>query len=166
MPETVSFAELYRTYFPAATGLARSLTRDEHAAEDIAAEGLLRIWRHWEAGRVTHPWGYIRRTVINEAITRGGKRAREQEAATRYRPRADARFEDAVDDRDLVRQLFDQLPPRQRQILELRFLEDLSERETALRLGISVGGVKSSASRGLARLRAGEHAPRAAAAVG
>ena len=46
------------------------------------------------------------------------------------------------------------LPERQRAIVVLRYLQDLSEADTARALGISVGAVKSGASRGLARLRA------------
>jgi len=45
------------------------------------------------------------------------------------------------------------LPGRQRQVLVLRFVEDLSEQATSGALGCSVGTVKSTASRGLARLR-------------
>jgi len=45
------------------------------------------------------------------------------------------------------------LPSRQRAILVLRYLQDLSESQTAAALGISVGAVKSGASRGLGRLR-------------
>jgi RNA polymerase sigma factor (sigma-70 family) len=159
MSRPESFDDVYRTYFPAAAELARSLTRDRAAADDIAAEGLLRIWPHWEAGVISQPRSYIRRTVVNEAISRSRRRAREQYATSRYRPAAGSAFEDAIGDRELVGQLLDQLPPRQRQILELRFLEDLSERETALRLGVSVGAVKSGTSRALARLRtsAGAH---------
>jgi RNA polymerase sigma factor (sigma-70 family) len=46
-----------------------------------------------------------------------------------------------------------QLPPRQRAVLVLRYWEQLSETETAQVLGCSLGTVKSSASRGLTRLR-------------
>jgi DNA-directed RNA polymerase specialized sigma24 family protein len=38
-------------------------------------------------------------------------------------------------------------------VLVLRYFEDLSEAQTALMLGCSVGTVKSQAARGLARLR-------------
>lgn len=156
MSDIDSFAEIYRDYFPAAARLARSLTRDGHAADDIAAEGLLRVWRHWEAGAVRQPWGYIRKTVHNETITRARKSVREQALVNRCEAPTEARFEDAVANREVVRNLLGQLPPRQREILELRFLEDLSERETARRLGVSTGAVKSGASRALARLRASE----------
>jgi RNA polymerase sigma factor (sigma-70 family) len=46
------------------------------------------------------------------------------------------------------------LPPRQRAVLVLRYFEDLSESETAEALQCSIGTVKSSASRALARLQA------------
>jgi DNA-directed RNA polymerase specialized sigma24 family protein len=45
------------------------------------------------------------------------------------------------------------LPPRQRAVIVARYWEQLSEAETAVVLGCSVGSVKASASRGLQRLR-------------
>ncbi len=45
------------------------------------------------------------------------------------------------------------LPAQQRRVIVLRFLHDLSENAVAAELGLPVGTVKSSASRGLAALR-------------
>jgi RNA polymerase sigma factor (sigma-70 family) len=44
------------------------------------------------------------------------------------------------------------LPPRQREVLVLRYWSDLSEADIADALGISRGTVKSTASRGLEAL--------------
>src|SRR5258706_265154 len=60
---------------------------------------------------------------------------------------------DAVHLRLALIQGLAQLPPRQRAVLVLRYWEQLSESEAADMLGCSLGTVKSSASRGLARLR-------------
>jgi len=45
------------------------------------------------------------------------------------------------------------LSPRQRAVLVLRYFDDLTEADTAVALGISVGTVKSHARDGLERLR-------------
>jgi RNA polymerase sigma factor (sigma-70 family) len=57
-------------------------------------------------------------------------------------------------DRDLLWRALGRLPARQRAVLVLRYFEDLSEHQVAEALGVSVGTVKSQASRALAHLRA------------
>jgi RNA polymerase sigma factor (sigma-70 family) len=58
-----------------------------------------------------------------------------------------------VDLRDVLVRLLLQLPPRQRAVIVLRYWEQRTEAEAAELLGCSVGTVKSTTSRGLARLR-------------
>lgn len=58
-----------------------------------------------------------------------------------------------MDDRDALARLLAVLPQRQRTVVVLRYYTDLSEQQTADTLGISVGAVKSAASRGLDALR-------------
>jgi RNA polymerase sigma factor (sigma-70 family) len=56
-------------------------------------------------------------------------------------------------ERDRLSRALLTLPTKQRRIVVLRHLEGLSEREVADATGVSVGTVKSTASRGIARLR-------------
>jgi RNA polymerase sigma factor (sigma-70 family) len=59
----------------------------------------------------------------------------------------------AVDDRDRLLRALATLPKRTRAALALRYFEDLPDAEIAKIMGCSVSTVKSSVSRGLARLR-------------
>jgi RNA polymerase sigma factor (sigma-70 family) len=58
-----------------------------------------------------------------------------------------------VADADEVRRALASLPPRQRAVLVLRYLDDATEAQVAEILGCSVGTVKSQSARGLAKLR-------------
>jgi RNA polymerase sigma factor (sigma-70 family) len=53
----------------------------------------------------------------------------------------------------VVRTYLDWLPPREREILEFAFLEDLDAREIALRTGLTTGAVRMTKSRAIQRLR-------------
>jgi RNA polymerase sigma-70 factor (sigma-E family) len=131
-------------------------------AEDLVQETLLRVARRWpRVRRMDQPIAYARRILVNLAIDDGKRRSRRRreleppegaplgahadEAATRAFAALDARAE-------LLGALA-VLPPRQRAVLVLRYFEDLSEAQTAQTLDCSVGTVKSTASRGLTRLR-------------
>jgi RNA polymerase sigma factor (sigma-70 family) len=57
------------------------------------------------------------------------------------------------DDRDELLRALAELPAGQRTAVVLRYLEELTEAETAAALGCSVGTVKSQTARGLAKLR-------------
>jgi RNA polymerase sigma factor (sigma-70 family) len=54
---------------------------------------------------------------------------------------------------EVVRQALDRLPGRMRAAVMLRYLDDMSEPEVAAALGISVGTVKSTVARAVAKLR-------------
>jgi RNA polymerase sigma-70 factor (sigma-E family) len=131
---------------------ATLLTGSRTAGEDLLQAALERMLRRWNRVR-GDPEGYIRRTMYHLAVDDWRARGRRPEAV----PLA---FEPAVADasaqihlRQALIQALTKLPPRQRTVLVLRYWEQLSEAEAADVLGCSVGTVKSSTSRGLARLR-------------
>ena len=64
-------------------------------------------------------------------------------------------------ERDALVRALVQLSPQRRRVVVLRYLLDLPERQVADELGLSLGAVKSAASRGLAHLRQilGERTP-------
>jgi RNA polymerase sigma factor (sigma-70 family) len=86
--------------------------------------------------------------MVNRNISIWRKFGREHATDVVY----DAGVEDHHADTDLWRAL-QQLPPRQRAVIALRYYEDLSEADIARTLGCSVGTVKSQASKAMSKLR-------------
>jgi len=150
-------------------GTADSLLRavylvvwDEAEAEDLLQECYLRVARRWpRVRRMENPRAYARKVLINLALDQrvrhrrrrnelGGPDARTVDG--QQDPAAGAVFARVDAGTDLERAL-GELTPRQRAVLVLRFLDDLSELQVAELMGCSVGTVKSTTSRALERLR-------------
>ena len=100
---------------------------------------------------------YVRRIMVNEnnSLWRRAVEARREVTSRRGRPRP-ARSPTSTTRARAPRcgRFVQTLPRKQRAVIVLRYYEELSEAETAEVLGISVGTVKSQASRALAALRA------------
>ena len=134
------------------TGLA--LAADLGHAEDLTQAALIRTYLAW--GRLRDPAAaeaYARTTLVRLAL-RARRRKWTGEIAAGRLPEPPTRADgDAGDLAVDVRRALAALPPGQRAVLVLRYLDDLSEADTARMLGISPGTVKSRAARGLAALR-------------
>jgi RNA polymerase sigma-70 factor (sigma-E family) len=121
--------------------------------EDLLQAALERVFRQWS--RIDgDPEGYLRRTLYHLAAD-GWRRKGRLGARLRLlrQPATEPDETVTVDRRDELVRLLGELPPRQRTAVILRYWEELSEAEAARLMGCSVGNVKSSASRGLRRLR-------------
>jgi RNA polymerase sigma factor (sigma-70 family) len=118
-------------------------------AEEIAQETMSKALVRWRrVRRHARPW--VCRVAANEAIGVVRKRNRSLGAIVSPRSLDEA---DALLRIDLQR-LLAQLPKRQRDVVVLRYLADLSEADVAAALGISIGTVKAHAHRALRALRA------------
>jgi RNA polymerase sigma-70 factor (sigma-E family) len=135
-------------------GAAYVLTGSQQAAEDLLQTALAKTARRWRAVH-TSPDAYVRRVMYRDQISLWRRRRIGEVALSTSTPEPveaeDIAAQASV--RIAVREALRQLPPRQRTVLVLRFLEDRSEAETADLLGISKGTVASQTSRALARLR-------------
>jgi RNA polymerase sigma-70 factor (sigma-E family) len=151
-----SFDEFVKDGSTALIRLAYLLTGDRGHAEDLLQTALLRTARHWSRARDA-PEAYVRQVLVNLSRDRVRllfRRPRE----TPFSPAeeslriTDGGYDQATEHWVVIRALA-QLPTRQRQVVVLRFFEDLSVEQTAELLGFSTGTVKSYTSRALARLR-------------
>ena len=129
------------------------LVGDRGHAEDLVQNALLTTYGAWN--RLDDPANaeaYTRTSLVRAAL-RWRSRKWHGEVPTDELPEVPAV---PADDLDSVRRALAALPAQQRAVIVLRYLDDLSEAQTAEVLGISVGTVKSRASRGLAALRASD----------
>jgi RNA polymerase sigma-70 factor (sigma-E family) len=133
--------------------LARLLVDDLETAEDVVQDAFTALHRKWRS-IASHDAavGYLRACVVNgsRSVLRRRRTARAHpwpDATTLSADGADSGLLVAEEHREVLAALR-QLPARQREVIVLRYWSDLPEAEVAAALGISVGAVKSSASRG------------------
>ncbi len=151
--EPDGFAAFVAARSPALLRTAWMLTGEAHMAEDLLQAALARTWPHWSRIGDDRPEAYVRAVMVRQQIA-WSRRLWRRESPTGAVP--DVPSVDAFgpsDDRFLLSGALAGLPLRQRQVVVLRYYEDLSEAEVARELGCSVGTVKSQASKGLAKLR-------------
>jgi len=148
------FRKFMHARWPAMVRLAYALTGDQGHAEDVAQTAFTRAYASWpRVSRAGNPEAYVRRIVVNENLNRFRKH-RVAERLTGTLP--ESSIPDGTrdsDERSALIAALQQLGPRQRAVVVLRYWLDLSETEVATALGCSVGTVKSQASRALASLR-------------
>lgn len=150
------FARFVRTRWDSLVRTAYLLTGDRGRAEDLVQTTLVKVHRRWAHVAAGSPYAYTRAALANESAS-WWRRKRVVESLGDVPVHADRAPGDAYaafDVRDHLAGAVLQLPARMRAVIVLRYFEDLSEADTASALGMSVGSVKSQASRGLDRLRA------------
>ena len=116
-------------------------------AEEVAQEAMIRAYTRWRTVR-GYPRPWVSRVATNLAIGVLRKRRVPPAGAEVAADGADLTLERMELQRHLL-----SLPRRQREVVALRYLADLSEADVARGLGCSVGAVKRHARRGLEAMR-------------
>jgi RNA polymerase sigma-70 factor (sigma-E family) len=147
-----TLADLYRDHRMRMVRLAVLLVDDPATAEDVVQEAFTGLHRHWsglrdEAAAV----GYLRAAVVNgsRSVLRRRRTARDYVPPHQVNARSAESLAMLSAEHQAVVDALSALPPRQREVLVLRYYGGLSEAEIADATGISRGTVKSTASRAL-----------------
>jgi len=150
-----NFAEIVREHQAMVYSIGWHLLRDRAVAEELAQDVFLKLHENWNSLESrAHAANWLRRAMTQRSI--------DYSRRARLRPRF--ALEDvpepigpACDADPLMSEhlesLIARLPERARQIVVLRYQEDLEPAEIAQLLGVSVGAVKSSLHRSLAWMR-------------
>jgi RNA polymerase sigma-70 factor (sigma-E family) len=151
--DTVGVERLYRAHRLGMVRLALLLVDDRETAEDVAQDAFAAVHRKWNSLPTEDAaLAYLRRCVVNGARSvlrrrRTVRRHPQPDEASLTADSADRRVLLAEEHREVIVALR-RLPTRQREVIVLRYWSELTEPQIAAALGISVGAVKSMASRG------------------
>lgn len=145
----MNFDDYVRARYRQLVGFAFTLTLDHSEAEDLVQSALVKCFPRWREVRSAD--AYVRRCIVRDVWRRGQRDGRESYSEPTKEQIDPA---DLAANRDLAVRLLRSLPARQRAVVVLRYMEDLSEREVAALLNVRPGTIKSQASRALATLKA------------
>lgn len=151
---SAEFHDFFERHYAELARLAHLLTGEKDVADDLAADALVALWQRWDRLRAArHPVAYARGVVANLARQWTRSRVRERRRIALFSS-LDAEHVDGPDVAVVqdVRAALTRLPFRKRACVVMRHALDLSEKDTAAALGISVGTVKSQTSKGMAEL--------------
>jgi RNA polymerase sigma-70 factor (sigma-E family) len=130
------------------------LTGNRADAEDLVQAALAKTYQAWDRIEDREALdGYVRRAMVNTQISWWRRRRVEEYPTDAIPDQAVADHAVASDLSDSLRRAVDRLPQRMRTAVVLRYFEDMTEAEVASTLGVSLGTVKSTVSRAVARLR-------------
>lgn len=156
------FTTFAQARLPDLVRIARALTGSRDAADDLVQATLEKAYRSWlkvHDKADGEKFAYTRRILVNSAYDSWRRRSRLRAGWGRQvddedRPGTEHGPEHLAVSARSVDELLAPLAPRERQVIVLRCLSDLSEAATARELGLAVGTVKSTTARALAKLRA------------
>ncbi|QIK76358.1 SigE family RNA polymerase sigma factor [Nocardioides piscis] len=153
--DPAAFAEFVAARSAALHRAAYLMVGERQLAQDLVQEALTKTYVAWPRLRdPSKAEAYTRRTITTTAISWYRRKSWHGERPTETLPEgATSGHDETVAQREWLWQALQQLPPRQRAAIVLRFYEDLTEVQTAEAMGCAVGTVKSQVSAGLTKLR-------------
>lgn len=161
--DEAAFEALYDRHRSQAFGLALRVTGARPAAEEVAQDAFLSVWRsadryHPERGSVSSWLLSIVRNRGIDALRRNQHAARNVELGAVLA--APLRSRECTDELALAREearearsLLDHLPSGQRQVVELAYFAGMTQTEIAARIGVPLGTVKGRSRLALEKLR-------------
>lgn len=130
------------------------LCGDQHLAEDLMQEALLKMYLVWGKREIDNPVAYAHTTLTRIYLSRQRRRSN-HEIPSQVITDTDETAQ-AVHDVDLrldLQAALARLPDLDRVIVVMRYLEDRPVEEVATALGMRSGTVRARASRAVAKLR-------------
>jgi RNA polymerase sigma-70 factor, ECF subfamily len=157
-----AFATLYDRHSRAAFSLAYRMMGERQAAEDLAQDAFLKVWRSASSYRAER--GSVRTWILSIVHNRGIDQIRSQASRRRTQDKIEASTPRSQpseafaqtwrnSQRDQIREALDTLPPEQLKILELAYFSGYTHVEISELLRLPLGTVKGRMRLGLKKIR-------------
>lgn len=164
------YAAIYRSYFARFRSFANSYVRDEFVAENIVQDAFTSLWENKEnlaenSNIPSYLLSIIKNKALNHLAHLQTRYAVEEKLLTQQTREIELRcitlratdpetiFSSEI--QTIIRQTLDKLPEQTRQVIQMSRFDQLSNKEIALRLNISVKGVEYHVTKALKSLRVG-----------
>jgi len=142
---------LFRALESPLLGFAYQMVKDEQLAQDIVQEAFIRLQAHFHEVEQPKAWLYttVRRMAIDQIrkhrkvvpfATGDGQEDRPEMDPADTAPTPDEQA-DTHERTGLLRVCIERLAPRERSLVQLKFVDELSYKEIAARMGMTVGHV-------------------------
>ncbi len=150
-----ALTEFYARHSGAVYSLALRMLRDPGAAEEVAQDAFMSVWRRADSyrGNRGSPTSWLLSIAHHRAIDEIRRRSRrDRHASTREVETVDVPSDESTDpvryaaargDRDAIDEALGTLRPEQRAVVELAYFGGLTHTEIAERLGQPLGTVKT-----------------------
>ncbi|MBA2511298.1 MAG: sigma-70 family RNA polymerase sigma factor [Rubrobacter sp.] len=173
--DAAAFAELYDRHGRAAYSLAHRMMGERQAAEDLAQDAFLKVWR--SAGGYRSERGSVRTWILSIVHNRGIDRLRSLAVRRRTQEKIEAEAPTSQpseafagtwrnSQRDQVREALSTLPAEQLKILELAYFSGYTQVEIVQLLNLPLGTVKGRTRLGLKKLSGFFHSRGAVSRMG
>jgi RNA polymerase sigma-70 factor (sigma-E family) len=129
------------------------LTGNRDSAEEAVQATLVRTYAAWKRVRREDAFAYARKVLVNYLTDKWRRRLKEHPTDDLPELPARADIADEVALRQWLSGALATLTSRERTVIVMRYLFDLPEQTVARELGITLGTVKSTSSRALAKMR-------------
>lgn len=157
---------LYDRYSSKAFGLAFKMLRDRDVAEEIVIDAFWRVWERaeqFQLGRGSFAswfYGIVRHLALDELRRRDARPIPGDDNELEMAMASDVTREYDMTEQvatslvaETVRDALNALPPLQRQVIQLAYIEGLTRKEISKHLGQPLGTIHTRARLGLEKLR-------------
>lgn len=143
------FDSFFNREFPRMVAVAYAISGSRWAAEELAQEACLRAYRSWDSvSRYDKPGAWLRRVTINLANSFLRRRISELKALERYAVGGVEPVSSHPVEEEFFWEEVKGLPKRQREVIVLHYVDDMSTSDIAEVLDISESSVRTHMQRG------------------